>query len=178
MSQFVNFKKRGFTLPPGCKDLMDLLMPPRKRDKEPFVAQVFPPLKIHKEHFPSAGLAQLERFVEMLLNSPGEAFVVSINAEGFKFPVTLYRSNAEWATAIVLVTCDVPQEEAIRDFFAARNLDPLGKSGHEGTASLVYPLPAKVPALTTLLTQLLQAVYALGEDAGLEFTYTEIEEAG
>ena len=31
-----------------------------------------------EEHFPSAGLAQLDRFVGMLLHSPGEAFVVQV----------------------------------------------------------------------------------------------------
>lgn len=31
MNEFVNFKKRGVALPPGCKDLIDLLRPTAKQ---------------------------------------------------------------------------------------------------------------------------------------------------
>lgn len=175
MSQFVNFNKRAFTLPPGCKDLIDLLAPPRKRVRPKGGSQSLPPPKVQNERFPSAGLGQLDRFVGMLLNSPAEGFVISISAKGLRFPVSLYRSNAERVTAILLVTSDVPESEAVRDFFAVRQLRPWVNRAQEDTGSLVYRLPTEVPALTALLTQLLQGVYALGEDAGLEFTYREIE---
>src|SRR5262245_59742145 len=97
MSQFVNFNKRGFGLPSGCKDLMDVLAPARKKKKARSVPEAFAPLQIHKERFPSSGLAQVERFVDLLLHSRGEAFVVEITAGALRNPIVLYRSNAEKA---------------------------------------------------------------------------------
>lgn len=175
MSQFVNFNKRGFTLPPGCKDLIDLLAPPRKRVREKGGSQLFPPLRVLNERFATAGLAQLDRFAAMLLNSPADGIVISISANGLRFPVSLYRSKAEGITAILLIASDVPESEAVKDFFAARKLGPLANRPQEDIGSLVYRLPTEIATLAALLAELLQGVYALGEDAGLEFRYCEIK---
>jgi hypothetical protein len=182
MSQFINFKKRGVTLPPGCKDLIDLLRPSHKRVKvkETSAVRAFEPWEFHKENFQTAGLAQLERFVRILLQSRGEVFFMQIDGVGLKSPVTLYRysSSAERATAIAIQAWDVPQEEAIRVFFGNRSIEPLMVSANLGTSSLVYPLPSEPVSLNALLTQLLQEVYALGEDGALEFSYHEFDKTG
>jgi hypothetical protein len=176
MSQFVNFNKRGFTLPPGCKNLIDLLVPRHKRGKA--TSESFTPLTMHRKHFPAGDLAQLERFAGMMLHSHGEAFVMEITAQALQWPVVLCRSNAERVTAILLTTCEVPQEEAIRAFFAGRAAEPMRESTDEGIRTLVYPLPLEIAPITALLAHLLQEVYALGDDTGLELSYHEIEKAG
>ncbi len=127
MNEFVNFKMRGVTLPPGCKDLIDLLAPTRQRARGKGSSQLFPPLEVQNERFASAGLAQLGRFVGMLLNSPAEGFVISISGKGLKFPVTLYRDNAERVTAIFLFTFGVPESEAARDFFCGPEARSFGE---------------------------------------------------
>jgi hypothetical protein len=175
MSQFVNLKKRGFTLPPGCKDLIDVLAPTRKKGKAGSVSEMFAP---QKERFPSSGLAQVERFVGLLLHPRGEAFVIQITAEALRNPITLYYIKAEKAAGIVLVTSDVPQEEAVRAFFYSRAKEPLPESTQGGSATLLYPLPCEIPAASALVRGLIQEVFALGSDAGLDFEYYDIEKTG
>jgi hypothetical protein len=178
MSEFVNFDKRGFTLTPGCKDLIDVMARARKPAKAGTLPEAFAPRNINKEHFPSAGLAQLERFVGMLLHSRGEAFVLQIAAQALKSPFVLYRNRTEQAMVIIVAACDVPEEEAVRALFAKRGTEPLEESKHAGTTILVYPLVSQVAAVSALVTELLQEVYALGDDTGLEFEYYEIEKRG
>ncbi len=178
MSQFVNFNKRSVTLPPGCKDLIDVLASTRKKRKASSVPETFAPLEIHKERFPSAGLAQLERFVGLLLHPRGEACVIQIAAEALSNPVTLYCSKAEKMAGIVLDPRDVPQEEAVRSFFHSRATGSLLESAHEGTATLLYPLPRHVAAASALVRELIQEVFALGSDAGLDFEHYDIEKTG
>jgi hypothetical protein len=173
MSQFVNFNKRDITLPPGCKDLSDVLAASQKQARQEPVAEDFLGLEKHKEHFGSAGMAQLERFAGMLLHSPSLAFVVEIAAPELQFPVVLGRCGPE--ISVVLTTCEVPQEEAIRDFFSRRATPPCLETRDAGTTTLVHPLPAEAAAASALVAELLQAVYALSNDAGLEFEYYEIQ---
>jgi hypothetical protein len=178
MSQFVNFNKRSVTLPPGCKDLMDVLAPARKKRRARSVPETFAPLEIHKERFPSAGLAQLERFVGLLLHPRGEACVVQIAAEALSNPIVLYCSKAEKVAGIALGARDVPQEETVRAFFHSRATEPRLESTHGGTATLLYPLPWDVAAASTLVRELIQEVFALGSDAGLDFEHYDIEKTG
>ena len=56
MAQFVNYKKRGITLPPGCKDLIDVMAPSRRRTKAHVGASGFPPFEIKEDRFSTAGL--------------------------------------------------------------------------------------------------------------------------
>ena len=72
MAQFVNYKKRGITLPAGCKDLIDVLGPSRRQTKAHVATCGFPPLEIKEERFPTAGLAQIGRYMSMLLQWRGQ----------------------------------------------------------------------------------------------------------
>ncbi|HZR18677.1 MAG TPA: hypothetical protein VFE51_15400 [Verrucomicrobiae bacterium] len=176
MSQFVNFKKRGFTLPPGCKNLIDVLKPTLQQGKAGFTSEALAPFGIQKERFPSSGLAEIERFVERLFHPRGEAFVVEIAAQALSSPIMLFCSKTERQAGIVLEPRDVPQEEAARGFFQRRGTEPLLESGHEGTPTLLYRLPRDVGAASALVRELIQEVFALGSDAGLDFEYYDIIE--
>ena len=100
MTQFVDYKKRSFTLPPGCKDLIDVLAPSRRRSKSPIATGSFRSPEIKVERFPTEGLSQIGRFVSMMLQWKGETFMLSVTGEDFEFPVTLYRSRSEQTTAM------------------------------------------------------------------------------
>ena len=73
---------------------------------------------------------------------------------------------------------DVPQEEAVRAFFHSRATEPLLESTHGGTATLLYSLPWDVAAASALVRELIQEVFALGSDAGLDFEHYDIEKTG
>jgi len=183
MAQFVNYKKRAFTLPSGCKDLIDVLAPSRRQTKVNVGTGGFPPLEITEERFPTAGLAQVGRYVSMLLEWRGELFTLSVTAQTFEFPVTLYRSRSEQTVAVVLITKEAHQEQAIRAFFEREGIEALGDYAPldlgtaDSTHGLAYPLPSVAERATTLTTELLRSVYGLSDEAGLDFRYYEMETA-
>jgi hypothetical protein len=183
MPQFVNYKKRAFTLPPGCKDLIDMLVPSRQRIEVQVATGGFQPFEIKEERFPTAGLAQIGRYVSMLLQWRGELATLSVTAQSFDYPVTLYRSRVEQTAAIVLVTKEPHQEQAIRAFFERQGIEilldypPSVLGGGDAARGLAYPLPAETPRATSLTMELLQSVYGLSADAGLDFRYYELESA-
>jgi len=119
----------------------------------------------------------------MLLTWQGEFFSVSITAEHFRYPVTLYRSRSEQTIAIVLVSEPGPTEDAIRNFFEQHGIKVL--SDHavaEGAGSgsilcLAYPLASDASHATKLLKELLGSVYGLRPEGGIDFRYCKMERA-
>jgi len=179
MSQFVNYQKRSLTLPSGCKNLIDVLTLPRQQPKGNIPACGFPSLDIKEDRVPTAGLAQVRRYVSMLLQSRGELFTVSVTAHNFKFPVTLYRIKRDQTVAIMVVTNETRQERAIRTFFEQQGLEAIFDQVETSDArrGLAYPLPFDVARVTSLTTELLRSVYGLSAEAGLNFRYYEMETA-
>lgn len=177
MAQFVNYKKRGCTLPPGCKDLIDVLKLSRRRTKGHILTGGFQPLKIREQEFPTAGLAQIGRYVSMLLKFRGELFTLSIRALDFEFPVTLYRYRSEQTVSIVLVTKSARRQQAIRAFFGQQGLQVVLalRDTPDAACGLTYPLPVDLARVTSLATELLRSVYGLSDEAGLSFCCYEME---
>lgn len=177
MAQFVNYKKRTFTLPSGCKDLIEVLAPSRRNTKGRSADAGLPPLEIKEDRFPTAGLAQIGRYVSMLLQARGELFTLSVTAQGFQFPLALYRIRSEQTFAIVLVTNEPHRERAIRAFFEQQRLQAIMDDGNLGASGaargLAYPLPFDIARASSLTTGLLRSVYGLSEEAGLDFRYYE-----
>jgi len=175
MKQFVNYKKRGFTLPSGCKDLLDVLAPPQRQGKAQVAAGRWQRPEIEEERFPTAGLAQIGRYVSMLLRSRGEFFTL-VTAQDFEFPVTLYRSRSEQTDAMVLATKEAHREQTIRSFFEQQGIEALSEFDTADAArGLVYPLPSDVAGAIRLTTELLRSVYGLTDEAGIDFRYYEME---
>jgi hypothetical protein len=184
MSQFVNYQKRGITLPTGCKNLVDVLQPPSRRRELSFNHGVAPdgqPFEIKKQWYPGAGIAQLGRFLPMLLRSRKELFVIDVSEGNFEWKVTLYRSRAEQVVAIAMVACGAKREQDIRAYFEQQSVRPIHdfmlsdlRSGNP-ERGLVYPLPFDAANAFTLTTELLRDVYAVSDEAGLEYCYYETD---
>lgn len=179
MKPLVNYKKRKFTLPPGCKNLIDVLEPSRRQAKEHHLTGWLSSPQLREERFATAGLAHIGRFMSMLLHSRKELFQLSIIVPGFQFPVAMYRHRSEQIAAIVLVTKDSQLEQAIRSFFEQGNLQAISDDQDVETPDaprcLAYPLPSEAAHAISLTTGLLRSVYRLSEEAGLVFRYIELE---
>lgn len=180
MSQFINYQKRGFALPSGCKDLIDVLEPSKRRTKSHGITGTFQSPQFREEHFPAAGLSQIERYVSMLLQSRGQFFVLNIAVRDEQFPVVLYRIKSEKTIAMVLVVKDTHREQAIRAFFDHQAIQPLmddvfpdvstGSVAH----GLSYPLPSDTSNITSLTKDLLRRVYGLSEETGVDYRYCDV----
>jgi hypothetical protein len=178
MSKFVNYSKRGFTLPPGCKDLIDLLEPWRRRPGGSKAISTTPAPQIREEHFRSAGLSQVERYVSMLVSCSGELFMLMIIIRDDRFPVILYRTQRESAVVLHLSAEDAHIDQTIRSFLGQLGVEPLHRlEVPDAFRALIYMLPADTSHITGLVTGLLRGVYGLSDVAGLDFRYYEIETA-
>jgi len=183
MSQFVNYNKRGFTLPAGYKDLIDILELSRRRAEAHKASVSSRPLQIREEHFRTAGLGQIGRYVSMLLGSPAKLIVLRVTYRNDRDPVVLHRSESANSFAIILHASDAHREQAIRAFFAQQGIQPFqdcptSEAGRpEEGRSLIYPLPLDASRATNLTAELLRGVYGLSDVAGLDFRYYELKPA-
>src|SRR5712692_5352872 len=94
MSQFVNYNKRGFTLPAGYKDLIDILELSRRRAEAHKASVSSRPLQIREEHFRTAGLGQIGRYVSVFLGSPAKLIALMVIYRDDQVPVVLHRSES------------------------------------------------------------------------------------
>jgi len=69
MSKFVNYSKRDFTLPPGCKDLIDVLQ--RRGVPRPIksIASVSEQPAVTRGCMTIARLSEVPRYIDRLVNS-------------------------------------------------------------------------------------------------------------
>jgi hypothetical protein len=199
MSRFVNYKKRSVTLPVGCKDLIDVLESWRRRGKNrdplgdtpcPKFEEIhlgdLPVPKLKEVHFPTKGLAEVGRFVAMMLQSRAAFFMLTLTAPKLPFGVTLYRSDSERTAAICFPIGEEHWEAAIRAFFKRLGFEPLCDrlsqpeplcwlEGGEPDRRrvLIYPLPFDASPATSLTMELLESVLGLDQEAGLDLAYFE-----
>jgi hypothetical protein len=183
MSQFVNYHKRAFTLPPGCKDLIDVLKPSRRHPAAYATINAFRAPEIHEDHFETGGLAQIGRYVSMLFDSQSE-FALTITHRNPSYEVALCRNPVEMAgipmgaALALIVTNDSNVEGSVRTFFNQHDIQPVPEfdcfNPISKERSMIYPLPLDAPQASTLITDLLRDVYGLTGNAGLDFHYFTI----
>ena len=180
MAQFVNYNKRDCTLPPGCKDLIDVLRPSRERTESGVARAISWPSAIREHRFDTAGLAQIGRYVEMLLQSRAKLFTLMVTTPDDEFKAVLYRSESESTTAIIPLAKDARTELGLRAFFDQQGIRPLVDcklpdvgSGYTDRC-LVYPFPLEAARATSLTAELFRDVYGLSHEAGLDFRYYEV----
>ena len=167
MSEFVNYHKRGIELPPGCKDLADVL---RQR---PGVTRGSKTL---------GRLSDVPRYVSMLVNSSSEQFTLMIGTADERLSIVLYRSESEGVSALVLVSSDAEREKGIREFFQRHGIKTFkdyllpGEDGAEARG-LMYPLPAGASHASQIIADLLGSVYVFTEASHILFRYYEATNA-
>ena len=119
MSKFVNFQKRSVTLPDGCKDLIDLLEPPRRRTKVFFEAdEVFGMPGLESEHVPTDGLAEVGRYVSRLLESQDSCLTICQRSERHGVACCRMLNTLE----MTLWVEGPRHEQEIRAFFGSRHI--------------------------------------------------------
>lgn len=162
MNEFVNFQKRGIELPAGCKDLIDVLAPPRE-------AQIT-----------VEGLPHIERYLSRLLQSPAQRRSVWIISYAPVTPVILGLIHTTKGPLPLHAVIFVAQgrERPIRKVLDEAGIqlkqDDAIPAG-DGDFSHVFagPIPADVTNAARVVSDLLQRGYGLPADVKLEFRYRE-----
>jgi hypothetical protein len=182
MSKFVNYKKRSVTLPPGCKNLSDLL---ETHGHTGAVSPDKPPVVSHNEF--AGGISDIEKYVVMVFESSASNLAdLTMTPPEQQFTINVTRMMSEMS-ANVHVQAGTNQERAVRSFFAHRGLvipldsEVIPPQFHPDlpweTVFNILPLPSEAPLLTKLVADLLREVLGVRDGFSLSFQYSEVRDA-
>jgi len=180
MSEFVNYQKRGIELPPGCKDLIDVLrLPSSTEGSTPAMSwQRSVPVDVQAV----GRLSNVPAYVSMVVNSPSEQFLLMIGTTDKRLSVMLCRRESTGVLALILVgsvRSNAEREKGIREFFQRHGIGPLkeplpGEAGVESFRGFEYPLPAGASQASQLTIELLSGVFGITEASQIQFRYYDI----
>jgi hypothetical protein len=185
MSQFVNYKKRSVTLPPGCKNLIDLLRPRGLSKLHGTISPEERPTVTRGETV-AGKLSEIQKYVGMMFESHAQAFTVMVSLSDERLTVDFARMTGEMMLASVVFEEDAERERLMRDFFARHGLQAPRDRGRpeqfhpDLPVQLIYrisPLPSDARLLSMLTTDLFHDVCGLSDDSELMFRYYEIANA-
>jgi hypothetical protein len=163
MNEFVNFRKRSIELPAGCKDLIDMLPPPRET------------------RMPVEGFAHIERYLSRIFQAGAKRRSVIVWSLDYQEHVHVSNRDGVLSLMVVVDTQDAIREEAVLRLFREAGVIPVRDEDGRGDGiqlrALIYPLTPSVPAAADLIRSLLQGVYGIAHDAGLLFQYHERDAA-
>jgi hypothetical protein len=181
MGKLVNYKKRSVELPPGCKDLVDVLRKVSKsKTCRPIKSQWVPVPK--PEQIATRGLDHILRFMTRVLESTAKFTSLKIELPDREAAISVLRHSRPGILDLMLFVCrDTEEERAIRAFFAqqqvAATVDYLCRPvTPSSTRGLRYPLPQDATAASSLIGDFLRAVHGLTEEAGIDFTFDNYEQ--
>jgi|SRR5712671_3040785 len=181
MSDFVNYNKRTVTLPPGCKDLIDLLGVSAGfgRGQPPGYGDL--PVKVVLGGAGTFALQQLGEYVTRVCTSRANIIQFIASSPGERITISLDRTRSEAGSKLTLSVQSkhAAEQEMIRNFLESKGLAPA--SGHPPAglpAQLTYPIPALQAhswVLSAILIEFFKVVCGLDDQADLRFCYNEFE---
>jgi hypothetical protein len=178
MSQFVNYKKRGVTLPKGCKNLMDVMPPKGPQHSGSYVIHtscsvVARPISVR------GTVSEIGKYVELAFKPRAFSFTLTASSldDRIHFIVFVHHPDREMNTA-VLVDKATAQAPAVKEFFE--------KHGRKSAVSgqfpsqepklgmfWISPLPSEAGTLSKLAADLFRSVCRLNDTSELRFVHCE-----
>jgi hypothetical protein len=154
MNEFINFNQRGFLLPDGCKDLIDVMAPQKKAA------------------LPAEGLQDIQRYVARLLNSTAQMRILSIRSSE-PLAVVVMWCTAEFFSATVYTVA--AREKVIRQIFSDGGIPLVTEHPFLGSKffsrALCYSFPTVENQVVRLLYDYLFSGCGLEPDAKLKFSF-------
>lgn len=171
MNDFVNPQHRGVSLPPGYKDLIDVLegkrrIPESLLGKKPIV-----------KHFESGGLSHVEAFLSLLQNPMSKrASLVFLGCDRVLF--VLNRSEDSLQALISFDTGDLISERAVRQIFAGVGIIPSSEVvlPEKNVQAFCYPIALEAANVVSLVTALLREAFGISDSDGLGFVFFSSDE--
>ncbi len=181
MNQFVNFKERGVTLPPGCKDLIDLLRPSAKQAVERAER-----LAVTRDETFTGVLPDIGKYIKMAFESRAAVFTLAITPAARCLELEIVRFEGEEPFASLTFPKAAEDERLVQSFLTSKGLRvsvkdsmlPAGFSANLPVQMIYYvcPLPADAPGLSALVTDFFLQCGRLGNDACFRFHIEELSE--
>lgn len=185
MSDFVDFTKRSFELPSGCKDLIDVLKSAKPR-KQPTPGDVISALWASAQkkgwHNPFDLLtpiavdedwaAHVEKVLRRLLDPEAKQHIVRITAPLFRFDILVAKSAKETVVLYLPVSKQPSDEQKrLRTWFDAEHL-PVRRIGiFPGGGEVLMSFLPENPAQAALVIQKLLPLYELTADTWFRFFF-------
>lgn len=159
VSDFVNYHKRDVQLPPGCKDLVDVLsLQPRPRLPEP-------------SHVFRGKLRDLARHVTRLMSSLNSFNSLLIVTKRGAVRLFYRRQEGPVELHIGLGWAQIDHVMAIRAFFTERGFVAVLDHLTQGSQIFYYDLPGVAEPTSCLVADLLRTVYLFDDDAQADFLF-------
>jgi hypothetical protein len=192
MNKFVNLKKRGVTLPPGCKDLIDLLRHSTKtmtektiyaRENTDAVPQCF---IITRNEMATGVLLDVDKYVGMAFESDAVSFTLEITPPGGRLVVGVVHMEGREPWVALTFPPDPEEERAVRDFFTHRGLLVPEDSGTSPSffpnlpmkhVYSISPLPRDAAVVSALIADVLRQCCRLTDDMPISFHIQEASDA-
>jgi hypothetical protein len=174
MNQFVNPNQRGFDLPEGCKDLMDVI-------RQPWLIQATGSTKgerFSEPDYSPGTFGHIEFHVSRLFMSAAQVRFLTIACSERKVVISLMFCGETLGVTLFLDGGDVDRETAVRALFAESGdlptMDSVASTAGAPSRLLRFPLPASAPKAAEVTADALRKGFGLAEDSKLFFYYHEM----
>lgn len=185
MSKFVNFKKRSVSLPPGCKDLIDLLEPSqRQKATELFASR--PDLKATRDDSFMDRICNIGRPIGAALESEARMAALAVSSLDDRLSLEIYRMDGKTMSTSVTFTQSPENERKMKAIFDRLGLQAPRDSGfpgffrHDLPVQVVYMIgqePVKSTELAKLASTIFQDFCGLEPDSELRVHFLEVTDA-
>jgi hypothetical protein len=115
MSDFVNYNKRSIDLPPGCKDLIDVLRPKMSK------AAAIPAPGATMSDDETGTILSISEYIETFLKNPQTLLMIYKPDEKVSFGITRWADDP--ISACVEFAENPLRDEHVREFFARHGLE-------------------------------------------------------
>ena len=181
MSKFVNYKKRGITLPPGCKDLIELLEPQRRAKAQSFM--LFPSEgAVTRDDSGTLKVAEIEKYVAMIFESHAQGAFLTLNLADERLTVTFASREGKLMSVWAAVDENADRKRLIQDFWVEHGFE---LPGDDVTPTQfvpgvpvqhlyhIRPLPSDAPTASKIAADLFRHVCGVGVEEPLSFNLWE-----
>jgi hypothetical protein len=168
---FVNYNSRHVELPPGCKDLIDVLK--QARPESPGYPKL--PSGAQPEQMQVGKIGELADDMTWLISESIKPSFLAILVPGFPLELRCETDAGPLYLYLAVPSGELRRAERVRAFFDARDRKPLQDSteldGWRFMRFMRYNLPCVVGTVSDLVGALLREVYDVRDDTPLRFVY-------
>ena len=180
VADFVNYQHRSITLPPGCKDLADLLKPRPASTRflnwaDAAIAKS--PYKPRKIEYKTGTLVDMLRCAEACFGGSPQCDALVVGVTGSRYAFAL-QAGGSAEVLVTLWTGDSSDAvRKVRAFAGENDLPPFvpgiggGVSGDEDPPYLHYVCSSEPPVVLRITYKLAHEVYGLADDPAIRFFY-------
>jgi len=185
MSKFVNYKKRGISLPAGCKELIDLLEPSNRRKVNDLLAPS-PDVKIARDDSFISNLADIGKPITAALESQAGMTMLAVASLDDQLSLDIYRMGTETLSTSLTFPQNPASERRMKAIFERSGLQLPAhtelpqhflKDQPVQLTYLISPEPVKAADLVALAIAIFRDFCGMEPSSELRVRFLEFRDA-